>query len=216
MEEGRRGRKRVWDAEQRLDWKGQPIRNLRAERGESEVRTPLVFHRDLPSLSLFFTFSSSPTLSSSIFQPNVPLYPRSIPQPSPLPLRRRATARPLFAFQGMRERTTSSIPAALVSYPAGSFGFLLVASPRRPVWILTVRINDPGDSNEISTPAEVCLINGIPGIVIANSDERKLRHVFNAFARPRDFPLLSSKLPHTALRSNLVTNVLLCKGYCRV
>lgn len=147
------------------------------------------------SSSLFFTFSS-PSAAGHIsfpfffsgfffyFSANVSLYPRSIP-----PFRRRDPPRnPFLHFKEGEKEPPRQYPLALVSYPAGSFGFLLVASPRCPVWILTVRINDPGDSNEISTPTEVCLINGIPSIVIANSDKRKLRHVFNALSLPqKDF-----------------------------
>lgn len=68
----------------RLDWKGQPIRNLRSERGEPGGENSLVFHRDFLSLFLppFFYFP-----------------PAFLPAKHPPP----AYTQPLFAFQGTRE-----------------------------------------------------------------------------------------------------------------
>lgn len=123
------GRKRVWDAEQKLDWKGQPIRNLRSERGESKVRIPLVSHRDflsplssplLSSTNVITTITSSSIPSFSIFQPTF------LPAKHPFAI---ASTQPLFAFQGRSERPRQY--PCCGSYPARSSGFLFILARTR-------------------------------------------------------------------------------------
>lgn len=151
-----------------VDWKGQPIRNLRGERGESEVRTRLssfLFLAAPPSPPTFFfhpVFSSIsrsrpsaslppllyPSASSPFFSPATPLVLLLLPPPLPPP----PPSNPFFAFQGRSAEAISSSSIAdelrwCRSYPLGGRG--AERDPFDPctgtdqVWILTVEINGP-------------------------------------------------------------------------
>lgn len=124
-----------------VDWKGQPIRNLRGERGESEVRTrlssflfvppspPTFFHPVFSSISRSRPSPSSlipllllpryPSASSPFFSPTTPLLLLLLLLLAPPP----PASNPFFAFQGRSAEAISSSSIAELrwcrSYPLG-------------------------------------------------------------------------------------------------